>query len=373
MSYFNPYNSQLKKRVSRQKAFFASKKPGEILVIPNPWKALPIFATYITDILSKNEIGNVLKNDEIEKLTAKFVGLFRGAYTQFYESQSDAVPAIIFYPHIGAITAAMTGGQAHFSGGTAWYEANLEWEDIARLKFDPESLWMQLALRVNRVLWDMLEDDYYILPFLHRSPLDAANGIRGTELFADMYAHPEEVKSLINWCADWSINVERFLAENVNMRNDYGRGVWDTWLPDGGIFVNGDPVGMISREMLLEFDRPYTEKLFTSVGGGFFHHHSIGIHQVDLIAQTNGLILQQVHYDPSSPHPADSILSDENIRTRFVKASLKAPIRLEEIPFDKLPLLLPAISEGRFILTIKCENLYQEQSAYEMVRKVSRI
>ncbi len=363
----NKFYSQLKDRTARQRAFFSSDKPGDILIIPNPWKALPIFATYITDILSKNDINDILANGKIESLTAEFVGLFRNAYSKFYESESDAVPAIVFYPHIGAITAAMTGGQAHFSGGTAWYEANLEWDEISKLEFDPDSVWMQLALRVNRVLWDMLEDDYYILPFLHRSPLDAANGIRGTELFADMYSHPKEVKSLINWCADWSINVEKFLSKNVKMKKDYGRGVWDTWLPDGGIFVNGDPAGMISREMFLEFDRPYTEKLFTSVGGGFFHHHAIGIHQVDLIAETKGLILQQVHYDPSEPHPADSILSDENIRRQFVNASLKSPIRLEEIPFDKLAVLLPAISEGRFILTVKCEDIYQEKSAYEQV------
>lgn len=82
---------------------------------------------------------------------------------------------------IGSITAAMTGLTPVHDTWTSWLEPNMNWPDIDRLAFDPGNKWIQFAIRINQALWKYWEEDFSVLPYLHRSPLDAANGIRGTE------------------------------------------------------------------------------------------------------------------------------------------------------------------------------------------------
>ena len=113
----------------------------------------------------------------------------------------DYIHSVFFYWGIGGITAAMTGmDPSHFDNETSWLEPNLEWESIERLRFDADNKWLQFAVNVNKALWRYWEEDYHMLPYLHRSPLDAAVGIRGSELFMEMYSEPDKVRKLCRWC-----------------------------------------------------------------------------------------------------------------------------------------------------------------------------
>ena len=246
-------------------------------------------------------------------------------------------------------------------------------EEIGKLKFDPDNIWLRFVRGVATALWDCWDEDFFILPYLHRSPLDGAMGIRGQALFEDLYLDPEGAKKLIEWCADWSIQAEEFLAGEIPEIPEWGRGAWGTWLPHRATFVNGDPVGMINRDMQPVFEGPYTEKLFTAVNGGFFHHHAIGLHQIDQVALTRGMLVQEVLPDPNQPHPVDVILGDEEKADQFVQASLKAPIMLHTIRPDSLDSLMSALSGGRFILVIDTEDAEIAATCIKKVRTKSNI
>jgi hypothetical protein len=125
-----------------------------------------------------------------------------------------------------------------------------------------------------------------------------------------------------------------------------------TWLPERAVWINGDPVGLISREMMREFEQPYTAKLFTSTGGGFFHNHTRGIYQVDQVAETEGILIEQFTPDPKFPTVAEVLRNDPVQRDVILQASLNTPIYVSGINADELEKTLPILKEGRFILNV---------------------
>lgn len=120
----------------------------------------------------------------------------------------------------------MTGLKPYYDDVCWWLEPNMEWEEAEKLIFNPENEWIQLALKANNALLYYCEEDYFSMPFIHRSPLDAANGIRGSKLFLEMYTDPERVKKLVNWCADWQIQLQNYIYETANPQKT---GVLELW------------------------------------------------------------------------------------------------------------------------------------------------
>lgn len=368
------YREQYQTRIERQKTFFSRNTPGDLLVYVDHWCRLPTLDNYLMDVLEGEPLQVARQPARVREIIRNHLKECRDRYASFYAAPDDMVPGRSeVFCAIGAITAAMTGKQALIDSHTTWCELELAWDEIAQLRFDPDNEWIQFALELNNALWEQWEEDFLFMPYCHRSPLDAANGIRGTQMFIDMYEEPEQVHALINWCADWSIQVEQFLDDNVQHPRGLGRCCWGTWLPDGAIWVNGDPVGMITRAMQPVFDAPYTGKLFSTVGGGFFHHHAIGLHQVDQVVQTAGICVQEIYPDPNVPHPVVSMLSDPEICDRMVQASLVTPIMLDWVPVPLLDELLPRIAEGRFILALQCFSPELVEEGCRKVRKWSNL
>jgi len=367
-----PWRDEFRRRVERHLLFHSRGEPGDLLVLPNPWAKVNL-AARTAAALGRVGVRELLRGGRIEEFVAGFLDDFRGDWPAFYAIPGDAVPAAPVFPHMGAVTAAMTGLEPTCADGTVTLTADLPWDRFDGLAFDPDSPWVRLAVELNRALWAGWEEDFFVMPYFHRTPLDAAQGIRGTALFEDMVDRPDRVKALADWCADWSIALERLLAAEAPRPRDWPCGIWNCCLPAGTVIANGDAVGMIGRHMHAEFDRPYTEKFFTAVGGGMFHNHAIGLHQVDLVAETPGVIFQEVMADPNQPHPADRMIRDGEVAERMVAASLKAPIRLDGVRVDQLDDLLPVAAGGRFMLGVPCDDPQTRQAVVDKVRAVSNI
>ena len=359
-------------RVERQRAFHAGKEPGDLLVYVNRDRSASLEA-HLCARLGERPAHEVLAPKSVIDSIGVYARKLGESLAKVYEYDDDCVPCAIVYWGIGGITAAMTGREPTHDGTTSWLEANLGWDEIAKLRFDPGNRWIQFALDINRALWDCWQQDFFILPYLHRSPLDAANGIRGSDLFLEMYTEPEQVKKLVGWCADWSIQLEDFIAANAPRPMGWGNGVWSTWLPDRAVFINGDPVGMISHDMHAQFEKPYTERLFTATGGGFFHNHTMGLYQALNVAATRGLLVQEFICDPKHPNLPEVMLKDPKMRDEIIRASLLAPIMVENIHASQLDQLLPLFKKGRFILSVYCEQRGQESAIVRKVRSAGNI
>lgn len=347
------------------------------MVFYKKWFRFPNLDLFLCNKLTEDCSCNILKPEYTSSIITEYIHLLRDSYNQLYSINDDIVPTVVYYTGIGCITAAQTGLKPIHTEDTSWLEPNLDWDKIEQLKFDPDNKWLQFGLLVNKELWRHWEEDFFVLPYLHRSPLDAANGIRGTMIFEEMYTKPEKVKALIDYCANWSIQVEELFNDNIDRPKDWGNGVWGTWLPEKAVFVNGDPVGLVSREMMLEFEQPFTQKLFTQTGGGFFHNHTLGLYQVDQVARTKGTLIQEFITDPKQTPTVDVLLEGGPLCDKIIESSLQVPVMIEDIYPDQVDQLLPIINNGCFIieLALREENDPETEivSAIKKIRSASNI
>ena len=361
--------SQLGRRIERHRQFYGRRESGDLLVYINGCRT-PSLEAFLCRRLHAHGPEALLEPQAVRMAIGEYVTSLRDAFDRFYSIDDDSVPSAIVYWGIGSITAAMTGGTPVHDGTTSWLEPNLSWSEVDALKLDPGSRWLRFAVEVNKALWENWDNDFMILPYLHRSPLDAANGIRGTDLFLDMYEQPDRVKGFADWCADWSIQVEKLIQQEAPRPSGWGVGVWGAWLPDDAVFVNGDPVGLINREQAEEFDRPSNEKLFTSTGGGFFHNHTIGLHQTDLVSEYQGILVQWFVNDPQQPSLASALLDHPELRDMIVASSLKCPVG-GSVPHERLDEVLDIATHGRFILSVSCPEDVAPESLIRKVRSAS--
>lgn len=365
------YQASLKRRIERHKAFHARREPGDLLVYVNGARH-PSLEGFLCSWLHERGADACLSPGAVEPAVRQYVDQLRAAREPFYVIDDDCVPSALVYWGIGGITAAMTGLEPVHDGVTSWLEPRMGWDDIGRLAFDPANRWVRFAVDVNRALWRCWDGDFAVLPFLHRSPLDAANGIRGTDLFAEMIAEPERVIRLVDWCADWAIGIETLIKAKAPRPAGAGVGVWGSWLPDDAVFVNGDPVGLVSREHAEMFDRPSIEKLFTRTGGGYFHNHTVGLYQADLVSSYRGSLVQAFVDDPRQPSLTSALLAPGRMRDVLVAASLECPLA-GAVPFEKLDEVLEVAVAGRFMLWVFCPTPADAESAVRKVRAVSRL
>ena len=377
----------LKRQVERQKAFFDNKEPGSLLAYISKAGKEGKEEIDTDDLAHKEGLAGsvyraVIVDDAIpvpdEGKIEAAVGEFLGELRRDEEELSapppgDAIPCL--YPHwdIGWHTAAMAGLPPSFSRGCWWLEPNMSWEEIEELNFNPENPWLVVAKHTHEALWKHWDEDFWTMPFVHRSPLDYANGLRGSELFVEILTDTERVKRLLEWCVDWQLQSEAFIYEGIEVPEGWGTGIMATWGPDRAVWINGDPVGLISRDMMEEFEQPYTGRLFTSTGGGFFHNHTLGLYQADQVASTPGIHMQNFTRDPNRPTVEETLLEDPVARDRILEASLKTPILISGMTPDTLQSSLPILQQGRFMLNIVCNDGADPDEIARVVRQASRI
>jgi len=365
-------NHLIQPRIDKQKAFFDRKEKGDLLLYINRnGRGIPQTGNYFYNLLANKEVAELLKKETIEEITLNYINLLRCSLFSFYLLDDDILPAmtdVMF--HIGAMTSAMTCGKVVFVSQTGWCKEHINWGEIDKLNFNPENPWIKFALRFYQALWKFWDEDFFIGGYWYQSPLDAAWAIVGSSIFEKMYTQPKKVEKLVNWCCDWNISMENFLRDNVESVSGY-KGIAGTLVPEGAVFINGDPIDLISPDFAKVFDLPYSSKLFTNIGGGFYHHHSIGLYQVPVVSQIEGISVHHIENDyPATPDMTKVIIEDEKIREQVIKASFATPIYLDRIPYKYIDRFLPVLKEGRFIIAVVCED---PSDAKECINKIKNI
>ncbi len=354
-----PANTRNTEVIRRQRDFFAGSTPGDRLVFL--WNAdgdpdspaVEQLPSQVNEYYLAND-GKLPDHAALEKMVSKTVSDCR-RYWQWRDEQiDDDMPHLVsMHFDIGVQTAVMSGLEPRLEGSW-WLDCKLTWDEIDALPASPDNRWFDMFRSLNELIWSQWEGDFHFLPFWHRSPLDAANGIRGDELFVNMYTEPDRVKKLTNWCVDCELAIERTLAGYVQAPADWGTGHMGFIMPPGGVWVNGDPVALISREMMVQFEQPYTGRLFTSTGGGFFHNHTKGLYQVDQVARTPGICLQHFNRDPNCPSVSDILAGPPEARDNLLAASRITPIYPDQGRYEELVSFRPWLSEGRFAMDNSC-------------------
>jgi hypothetical protein len=338
----------IEKRIDKSLAFLKDKKPGSFIFARSGF-GVPGLESWWINRLTENPVEQYLDKKKVSTINDEYLKEFRGSSNSFGDLDDDAVPNIEVYFSIGSIVSMMCGSKVTFQSGTGWSHPDLE-PDKIDLTFNPDNPWVQFHLMVSQDLINKWKGDFTLIPNFFRSPLDAANGLLGDKLFLMMYDDPETVFEIAMLCADWSISLNDHLASNLKWPGGLRRGAWGIALPDNAVFVNGDPVDLISEELQQKFDRVSSERLFTNTGGGFFHHHALGIRQAISLSHTKGMLVQNIYTDPNVEIPVYAMIKDEKTREDVIEASLRTPVHLNA---DFLPLvdeLIPIVKRGCFIL-----------------------
>lgn len=360
--------------VSRQKNFYKNKQKGNMICSVNIQKdKKEIFINYsITEMLKQWYV----KNDELPskqncfKMVEMNVKEFRKIRDENQSTPNEFAPTLYAHIDIGYQVSVITGTKPLYSGTYFWNEPNIEYEKIFDIQFNPDNKFFQTMINIYEAFVHYCEEDYFTMPYIHRSPLDMANGLKGTDIFVDMYANPETVKEIVNKVVEIQLAQERYIYEQVPDNKGCKTGCMGMILPDKAVWVNGDPVGLISRQMMLEFEQPYTGRLFTGTGGGFFHNHELGLYQVDQVAKTPGIVVQQFTKDPSVESLKDLIVSDEKICQKVCDASVDTPIMLPfSLNVDELDEYLPILKQGRFIFSVLGKKEDKHSDIFDRINK----
>lgn len=269
----------------------------------------------------------------------------------------------------GACASLFTGRAVSFQEGTAYSTDTVikEWDDIDRLRFDPDNRWVQYELQYWRGVASAYVEGLAVTPHLFRSPLDLANDLRGNRLFEDMYLAPEQVERLVGRCAELIIECDRHFRAQIPLLRQAPGGVWSMALPEPGILgLNGDPVDLISPEMGERFNHPYIERLVEYAGDVYFHHHTLGVSRVSSVAGIRGLTVQQFTPDPKCPRVYDIL--DET----WVEASRRVPIDIWQnlLEAPDVDAALERMSGGRFIIRFYTPTLAECRRLIERIRRV---
>ncbi len=366
------YFKYFEKRIKRQRDFFSSNRPGEILFCRST-KAVYYGLPWI-ELLMEEPVEKVVnkKDTFIEKINRKYMEDYRDCLKDFFNIEDDGLPTLDIHFGAGTMTAPMFNGKVRFSGLTCWADEIIkDWDDVNKLIFNPDDPWINLYRSVYRDLLNRWEGDFLTVPFYYRSPLDTANGLRGNEIFIDMYENEDLVEYLVNWSVEWIVWAERQFNDGVAVPEGFEKGVWEVLLPKTGIFLNGDVIDLISGELELKYEKPALEKLCEKIEGVFYHHHSMGLRQSYNVSDAKGLFVQNIYTDQgTTPHPFEVILSDQKEREKIISASLTTPVQLTGDFYPYIDKLLPVIKNGRFILWQQKNDINQTKEMLEKINKV---
>jgi len=241
------------------------------------------------------------------------------------------------------------------------------YEKLDKLKFNLSNKWVKILSKYWEGVENAFTQGILLTAFVPKSPLDLANGIRGNEIFMDMYDNPKLLDKLLDFCVDSIIKLDSYLRNNISIINSEPNGAFGVHLPGKVIWMNGDPIDLISVEMGDRFNKPSVEKVSEYAESIFFHHHSIGYERIRSVSNIKGVVLQNIEQDPVGPKLFDIIDKD------LIEISHKQPIdfmaNLADLSDPEK--IIKKLSEGRFILHVNSGSLDEIKYIVNLVKKYS--
>jgi hypothetical protein len=287
------------------------------------------------------------------ELGIQYTRMATGAAQYHAEIGDDWVPYIWVTWGTGGDAALLTGAENDvvFHEGYSTFKAPVikDWADFSNLKLDLDNFW----IRSLREFWRGVESAYElegvtVSPAQLRTPLDFAHELRGNDLFTDFYDYPDEVNALLDFCTDSTIQIYRHLQDEFPILRNAPGGSWGVVFNRDTLWLNGDPVDLVSGPTAKKYFIPSVEKLATEFGGVILHHHSIGHKKAPLLSKIKNLPLQEIAQDPNGPLVLDHI--DETM----IAASHLTPIKLDAniLEVDDVDALMSRLAKGRFIIYV---------------------
>ncbi len=347
--------------IKRYKSFYASQKPGLMVrVVLNgtkmPASAPPLISLTELDWQSEKSCRAYARSN-LDRMRA---------YWELLPNLGDVeIPKIQNLAGTGVIAASyVKDAVINQEAETNYLMAPIkDWQkDLGRIGFDPGNPWFRAQMWMLREYVENWDGSFGIVPFTHFDPLDLCNQWRGNDLFMDYYDHPEYLHELLKCATICILELEDYMRSNFLDGYEFEGCPIGVWTP--GTYLSCDAGDMCGPDILAEFAIPYTQRIVQAWGGGYLHHHELGIHQIVNWAKCNGLTLQFLNRDPNTKHLAQDI-SDEHL-----KSSLQVAIGFIST-YDEFMRSSERWADGKCVVAVCCDNDEQARNVMLMINKSS--
>ena len=297
-------NGRIEKAIDRYIEFYKDNSPGQIIPIISPYA---FNMDYDNDEFDNRTYDQWDFANEIENFALDRIKRIRHFMKETEKMDNYYLPFIAPEFGTGVNSAFASAMEVTFGKNTSWADHPVkDWEDLNGFAFNKNTIWYELIQKYTETLYKYNEGDYFIQTFSHFSPLDMANGFRGSDLFYDFYDYPGELKKLLEICTEIIIEFEKGQRKYVADAKG-GTVIWGVWVPGKSIFLSEDIADLCSPQIYEEFGMPYSQKVLDANDGAYIHHHAKGYHVHKKIAELNNLKCLQISWDPNAERPIDRI------------------------------------------------------------------
>lgn len=275
--------------------------------------------------------------------------------------RDDLIPAMAPWYGIAEHTAFL-GGNVQISGNTSWHHQIIHtWDDRKKVSLDENNIWLRLVIDGMSYLREQACGRYLVKLRGGESPMDIVNVLRGNDMFYDFYEYPEEIRELLGFAAQAALYT---LTKQAAVADDAFGGVitgFDVWLPGNGTgHLSEDASTMISREHFQEYGVPFTEIVTGEFDHVFMHTHSVGLHNIPLIARIKNIDIIEISNDPNAVRAIEAYKAlSEDLKGKTVAVQPT----LEEIRENK-----DFLSDRKTILFYHARTLREAEEAIHLVR-----
>ncbi|MFO7636623.1 MAG: uroporphyrinogen decarboxylase family protein [Clostridia bacterium] len=272
------------------------------------------------DTFTRSDAGALIQVKGIREITGKALPLNSfglpenmrgyldytiGRFLEYWEKRKDLkddlFPAMSPWYGIAEHTA-FVGGEVDISENTSWHHPVVKsWSDMDKLSLSESNPWFRLVIDGMSYLREKAKGRFLVKLRGGESPMDIANVLRGNDMFYDFFEYPDEIRALFGFTAKaalFMLNRQSEIADRV------GGGVitgFDVWLPGKGTgHLSEDASVMISNDHFREFGVPFTEKVTGEFDHVFMHTHSVGVHNIPLIARMKNIDYIEISNDPNA-------------------------------------------------------------------------
>lgn len=346
-------------RVRRYHQFYASSRPGDLLVVVRPrW------------VLKKNLFDYDFTRGGHLEMAADMLASSRALRFEMGELDDDLIPWLTTDLGIAIHHTFLADMPVTFAEWTSWADHPLAGPDgyakLKDLRFNLENRWVKITLDMLKY-WKAHNDGVCLInATLHFSPLDLANALRGNEIFTDFYDYPDEVRALLDVSTEAIIMMEEEGRKIVGDQiEQIGMPFWGAMAPPGSLYVSEDAMDMIGPELSAEWGVPWTRRIRERFGALAVHHHMLGLKVQGTIGRELRPDLLQISNDPNCPPAMQSLKA-------LAAAAGPVPMMIDCGP-DEILAHLDELRQLRAILICGCNDPVKAGKVVAAVRSVSNI
>ena len=280
------YCPDLDARLERLLRLWEERDPGLALAVMNtPNAALDAFArTYAA--------GSCERPDPAERLA-----FWDAVYRERREVRDDSVPSVYLTEMDQGLYGGILGGRTQFTcdPATGWISSMVEpmlddLEEVAALRFDPESPWYRFYQEELRVFVEGARGRFGVSHFILLDSLNFVFELIGaTRTYLALSEEPERVRRAVEFAFDLNVRVQEAFFDHVAPIEGGTCSNMLQWAPGRVVNESIDPFHMTSVDTFEEWGREPVERIFARFDGGGIHVHGNGRHLLRAASTLAGL------------------------------------------------------------------------------------